>query len=294
MRELAIVGREDRARFEILPLGGVEEQAERLPRGVHLTVTCSPVHGPDRAVALAAALARIGHELTVHVAARMVRDRGHLDALLDAMTEAGADDLFLIGGDVKSPLGEYSSALELLPLLAEHPRRPRTIGVAGYPEGHPFIDDDALGEALRRKGELADYVTTQMCFDPGALREWIERQRERGVSLPVLIGMPGKVARRQLLKMSARIGVGPSIAFLRKQRGLRSFLSRRSSADRLYDALAPMLDEPRLAVAGFQYFTFNQLLDTWNWHQRKLEASRARAGAEVTRGSYLNRGESAA
>jgi methylenetetrahydrofolate reductase (NADPH) len=72
-----------------------------------------------------------------------------------------------------------------------------------------------------------------------------------------------------MLKMSARIGVGPSIDFLRKQKGLRSLLSRRSTADRLYDGLAPLLDDPDLAVAGFQYFTFNELVQTWEWHQNK-------------------------
>jgi methylenetetrahydrofolate reductase (NADPH) len=87
--------------------------------------------------------------------------------------------------------------------------------------------------------------------------------------LPVVIGMPGRVARRKMLKMSARIGVGPSIDFLRKQKGLRSLLSRRSTADRLYDGLAPLLDDPDLAVAGFQYFTFNELVQTWEWHQNK-------------------------
>ena len=88
------------------------------------------------------------------------------------------------------------------------------------------------------------------------------------MTLPVVIGMPGKVARRRLLEMSVRIGVGPSLAFVRKQRGLRSLLSRRSTADRLYKALAPMLEDPQLNVAGFHYFTFNQLLETWQWQQQ--------------------------
>jgi methylenetetrahydrofolate reductase (NADPH) len=63
--------------------------------------------------------------------------------------------------------------------------------------------------------------------------------------------------------MSATIGLGPSLALARKQRGLRRLLSRRSTADRLYRALAPTLDDPQLHIAGFHYFTFNQLIDTW-------------------------------
>jgi methylenetetrahydrofolate reductase (NADPH) len=218
---------------------------------------------------MAARLCQLGHSPTVHVAARMVRDRDHLDRLLAGMSDAGIEDLFLIAGDVEQPVGEYSSAVEVLPLVAEHPERPELIGVAGYPEGHPLISDDELEQALRAKSRLADYVVTQMCFDAETLRAWIERERGQGMDLPVVIGMPGKVTRRKLLRMSARIGVGPSLDFLRKQKGLRALLSRRSTADRLFDGVAPLLDDPLLAVAGFQYFTFNELCQTWQWHQKK-------------------------
>jgi methylenetetrahydrofolate reductase (NADPH) len=108
------------------------------------------------------------------------------------------------------------------------------------------------------------------------------------MTLPVLIGMPGKVARRRLLEMSVRIGVGPSLAFLRKQRGIRSLLSRRSTADRLYRAMAPMLDEPELGVAGFHYYTFNQLIDTWEWQQEKHDASTGRRSSKEAPRGYVH------
>jgi methylenetetrahydrofolate reductase (NADPH) len=264
------------ARFEILPLGSGEEEARRLPEPVRLTVTCSPKYGPDRSVEVAGRLRAMGHGVTVHVAARMVRDRAHLDTLLADMAESGADDLFLIGGDADPPQGSYASAVELLPVVVEHPHRPASIGIAGYPEGHPYISDEELERALREKSAHADYVVTQMCFDPDALRTWVRRQREAGMTLPVLIGIPGKVSRTKLLELSARIGVGPSLDFLRKQRGLRSLFSRRSTADRLYDALADTRDDPQLAVAGFHIFTFNQLVDTWEWERAKEGADESR------------------
>jgi methylenetetrahydrofolate reductase (NADPH) len=268
---------DDRARFEVLPFRDIVEEAAGLPRPAGVTVTCSPQHGPDHGVETAARLRELGHSLTVHVAARMVRDREHLDQLLDGLADAGIDDLFLIGGDIEDPVGEYDSAVQLLPQVADSARRPGLIGIAGYPEGHPSISADGLQRALRDKSRLADYVVTQMCFDPEALRTWIVRQREGGMDLPVVIGMPGKVARRKLLMMSARIGVGPSIDFLRKQKGLRSLLSRRSTAERLYDGIAPMLDDPELGVVGFQYFTFNELCQTWKWHQKKLASDPRRS-----------------
>jgi len=194
----------------------------------------------------------------------MVRDRHHLGRLL-----AGVDDLFVIGGDIEDPVGEYASAVELLLVVADHRRRPE-IGIAAHPENHPHISLPELEQALRDKSRLAGYLVTQMCFDLETLRTWIVRQREQGMELPVVVGMPGGVARRKLLKLSARTGVGPSIDFLRKQKGLRRLLSRRLTAYRLYDGVAPLLEDPKLAVAGLQYFTFNELLQTWEWHQKKL------------------------
>lgn len=257
-------------RFEVLPLGSAEQQAAALPAPVRLTVTCSPKHGPDHSVAVGARLRALGHVVTVHVAARMVRDRVHLDELLAAMAQAGIDDMFLIGGDAETATGDYASASELLEHIAGHPHRPAQIGIAAYPEGHPAISDAALTRSLAQKSATADYVTTQMCFDPDTLLRWVAQQRSRGFALPVLIGMPGRVGAARLLEMSARIGVGTSVSFVRKQRGLRSLfgLVRRSPADRLHAALAPHIGDPRLGIAGFHYFTFNQLSATDAWHRR--------------------------
>jgi 5,10-methylenetetrahydrofolate reductase len=71
--------------------------------------------------------------VTVHLAARMVRDPRTSTTLLGD-GRAGVDDALVIGGDETPPLGAYSSAVELLPDVHEHPQRPRTLGIAGYPE----------------------------------------------------------------------------------------------------------------------------------------------------------------
>jgi methylenetetrahydrofolate reductase (NADPH) len=201
-----------------------------------------------------------------------VRDRKHLDALLVRLEAAGIDDLFVIGGDSHSPVGAFSSADQLLPLIRERPHGVQRIGIAGYPEGHPLIDDALLDAALDRKAQLADYVTTQMCFDPDALLGWIRGLRERGIELPALIGMPGMVHRRRLLEVSIKIGVGPSLAFVREQHGFSNLVWRPSHAlDHLFHAIAPHMYDPPLRFGGFHYYTFNQLVDTWSWDRDKRE-----------------------
>ena len=194
---------EDHARYEVLPFASVYEQAAALPQPVRLTVTCSPTHGPDRTVQVGARVRELGHAVTVHIVARMVRDRQPRPvARRHRRRRRGRH---LRDRRRSRHRRRLPSAAELLPLIAEHAQRPRAIGIAGYPESHPLISNDALEAALRDKSRYADYVTMQMCFDPDAVRGWIERQREQELALPVVIGMPGKAKRRQLLKMSARI-----------------------------------------------------------------------------------------
>ena len=273
----------DGTRFELMPFARGEEEAAELPEHVRLTVTCSPKHGLDRTVEVGTRLRALGHAVTVHLAARMVRDRAHLDELLVAMAASGIDDAFVIGGDATPPHGPYASAVELLPLVQEHPLRPRTVGIAGYPEGHPLIDSATLTEVLEDKSRVADYITTQLCFDPDAVLEWVTATRRSGIALPVIVGLPGIVDRRKLLEISVRVGVGPSLSFVRKQGGLRNLLRlSATSADSLYDALARSVGDSQLGITGFHYFTFNRLLETWRWERERRSRSN-RIGSRATR-----------
>jgi methylenetetrahydrofolate reductase (NADPH) len=97
------------AQFEVLPLGRGEEQAAHLPEPVALTVTCSPRQGPDRTVAVAERLSARGHTVTVHLAARMVRDAAHLDELLARRARAGVEDPFLMGPSKVTPDRVYGA-----------------------------------------------------------------------------------------------------------------------------------------------------------------------------------------
>jgi methylenetetrahydrofolate reductase (NADPH) len=267
-------------RYEILPLGKGEAQAAEVGTPLRLTVTTSPKHGVDRSVEVAVRLRELGHRLTVHVAARMVLGESHLDELLGRAHDAGIDDFFVIGGDAPRPLGPYASAGELLDVLGAHRLRPRRIGIGGYPEGHPLIDTAVLNAVLEEKAEQADYVVTQLCFDERALLAWLDDVRGRGIDLPVYVGAVGPIERRRLLEISMRIGVGPSLRFVRKQRGLtRLFRSPLDSAARFYDDVAPHVGDERWGIAGFHFFTFNELVATREWYEQHRADTLTRRGA---------------
>ena len=257
-------------RYEILPFGKGPEQAAQIETPLHLTVTTSPKHGVDRSVDVALRLRESGHSVTLHLAARMVRGDDHLTEILERTHGAGIDDLFVIGGDAPEPLGPYTAAGELLDVLVEHRLRPRLIGIGGYPEGHPLIAPDELEAALEAKARLADYLVTQLCFDTKALLAWLQGVRGRGIGLPLYLGAVGPIERVRLLEIATRIGVGPSLRFLRKQRGITQlFRNPSKSALRFFDQLQPRVGDPVLGIVGFHLFTFNDLDGTRAWYEER-------------------------
>ena len=145
----------------------------------------------------------------------MIRDRGHLSELIAWLEGAGVDRAFVVGGDAKEP-GDYPDGLSLLRAMAEIGHPLAEIGIPAYPQGHAFIADAPLLEALRAKAAFASYMTTQLCFDPNAIASWLAARRAEGITLPVHLGLPGVAEPQRLLAISARIGVADTHRFLVK------------------------------------------------------------------------------
>lgn len=255
-----------RPRYEVLPFKKAEEQAAEAGERLRLTITTSPKLGVDRSLEVAEHLRTLGHDVTLHVSARMIRSALHADEIVERAKAAGIDDFLVIGGDLPEPLGPYAGAAELLERFSAHPARPARLGIGAYPEGHPLIAPRELESALERKARVADYLVTQLCFDVRTLTSWIGDLRARGISLPLYVGAAGPVERRRLVEISTKIGVGPSLRFLRKQRGLITlFRSPTDTAAKFYEEVAPLVGDPQLGIIGFHFFTFNDLLATRRW-----------------------------
>ena len=269
-QDRAVAALLERPLFELIPLRDALERAESLPPGAGTTVTASPTHGIESTIELCEGLIARGHPATPHLAAHMIRDRVHLQELLERCVSAGIRDAFIVGGDAKDR-GEIHDGLALLRLLEELGHPFEAVGVAGYPEGHPSIPDDVLLSSLKEKQAHATYVTTQMSFDAGAIASWIGRIRDSGVTLPVDVGVPGAVRVRRLLRVAARIGVGGSLRYLRKNRQLIQLVLRRTyTADRLVRALGSSVADPATDIRALHVFTFNQVAETVAWRERLL------------------------
>ena len=261
----------ERPLFELIPLRDALQRADSLPPGAATTVTASPTHGIESTIELCEGLIARGHPATPHLAAHMFRDRAHLGEVLERCAATGIRDAFVVGGDAKDR-GEIHDGLALLRLMEEVGHPFAAVGVAGYPEGHPSIPDEALLSSLKAKQRYATYLTTQMTFDADAISSWIPRIRSAGVTLPVHLGVPGVVSVRRLFRVAARIGVGGSLRYLRKNRQLFQLLFRRSfTPERLLRSLGPTLADPETDVRVLHLFTFNQIEGTVAWQRRMAE-----------------------
>lgn len=259
--------------FELIPLRNALDQAALLPPGATVSVTVSPAKGIDATIALCEQLQAGGFRAVPHVSARMIRDRAHLVDLVAWLEGAGVDRAFVVGGDEKEP-GAYPDGLALLREMAEIGHSLGEIGIPGYPQGHAFIADGPLLDALRAKTVFASYVTTQLCFDPVAIGRWIAARRAEGMALPVHVGMPGVAEPQKLLAIAARIGVADTHRFLVKNVRFVTRLVRSGGfyrPDGLLEGLAPHAADPAAGIGGLHLYTFNAVEATEAWRRAYLD-----------------------
>lgn len=258
-----------RPRYEVLPLEGIEEQVlAHVPRDVTVTVTVSPTKGLEPTLALAGALTRHGYAVVPHLSARLVADAEEVAEIADRLRGDGVRDVFVVAGDAEEPRGAFEGAIGVLEALEELGRPFAEVGITGYPESHPLMDDATAIAAMSEKARHATYIVSQVCFDPAVTARWIEQVWGRGTRLPVHVGIPGAVSRAKLMRVSARIGIGDSLRFLRKNGSFAGRFLRGFDPDRLIDGLGPVLASEK--VGGFHVFTFNDVEDTEAWRQRRL------------------------
>ena len=262
------------ARYEVLPTGSIEDKVlEHVPVQTTVTVTASPAKGVEATLALAERLAGHGYTAVPHLAARMVSGRTELAEIAARMTAAGVNTVFVPGGDQDPPAGDYTCALDLLEDLTALGRPFAEVGIAGYPESHPTISDDLTVQAMWDKRRHATHIVSNLNFDPGSIKTWLDRMRARGITLPLLLGIPGPIDRTKLLTMATKIGVGDSTRFLAKHKGTFARLAAPGgfTGERFLEQCAPVLARPGSLVTGLHVYTFNQVAETEAWRRSYLD-----------------------
>jgi methylenetetrahydrofolate reductase (NADPH) len=267
--------------YEVVPLKRAAETVLAcVPRSIPLTVTVTEARGIDATLDVAEHLRRHGYRVAPHLAARQLVDERHVAEVVARLAEAGVRSVFVIAGDSPRPLGAFPDSYALLQALQAVGHPFEEVGIAGYPEGHASIPQDAIDLALKQKAPLATRVITQICFDAASTSSWAARIAAGGVGLPVHVGIPGPVNRQKLIRISARLGLGRSARFLLAQHGLlrRLLLPGGYHPTRLAKRLA--VEAARTTnIRGLHIFTFNEFARTESWRRELL----SRVGEAVDR-----------
>ena len=211
--------------LECMPrdLGELGKWSSSLREGERVFVPDIAGHPFEEQAAAVEALSKRGIRVAPHLGARNIASRSELEDRLARLYSAGARETLLLGGEAPSPAGEFDCTLQVLQSEEFASAGMMAVGVAGHPEGHPAVGDDAMFEALMRKAEairgmeLDGYIVTQLCFDASALAAWLARVRASGIDFPVHVGIAGPISLPRLIKVAGMLGVGKSLGFLKRQ-----------------------------------------------------------------------------
>lgn len=141
------------------------------------------------------------------------QSKAEMEAILEDYADRGVRNILALRGD--PPHGEahdwgaseYRYASELIAHIKDFSRRHKTdfsIGVAGFPEGHPDTPNRAREmDHLKAKIDAgADFIITQMCFDNRDLYDYRERCELAGIGVPIVAGIMPITSRKGMERMS--------------------------------------------------------------------------------------------
>jgi methylenetetrahydrofolate reductase (NADPH) len=238
-----------------------------LPRGTQIYVSAVPGRPADESVSAALRLRAVGFEPVPHVAVRNFASAAALADFLARLTgEADVHRVLVIAGD-RSECGPFKRAHDAIDSGVFRRRGIRSIGVAGYPDGHPKIGPDELRRALAEKVAAAEAtglaveIVTQFCFDTRTMLDYVARLRAFGFEHPVRIGLAGPTSLSSLLRYASRCGVRTSAQKLAQRAGLVRQLFALTVPDDLIRALA----EAAPTHVSTHFFSFGGLGATARW-----------------------------
>ena len=266
------------ANIEIIPFKSVWEMLDNLPRGSRVAVTTSPSKGVEATIQAIPELTERGFTVIPHIGARYIKGIDELKQISEVLEKHNIEEIFAIGGDVEDPAGAYSYSAKMLSDLLDMNNSIKSVGVGGYPEGHPKIDQDTLINHLKMKINIAQnhnveiHINSQACYDPKRILSWIRELYSFNINIPIYLGFFGPVDIVKLIKMSPEIGVGESVRFL-KAMGLESaFKAITYDATSLVKSFGGNPEAEN--IQGFHIFTLNNLEGTVDWQKNfKLSAS---------------------
>ena len=247
---------------------------DNFDRGTNVTITFLPGDNYRRNVETAARLRRAGYNPIPHVAAREMASREALgDFLQRARAEADVTRILVIAGDVAAAKGPFRSNLDVCQSGLIEAHGFRSVSVAGYPEGHPFLTPQNAFKALGtwrdwgRQAGVQVEVMTQFCFESAPIVGWIGELEAHGGGVPVVVGLAGPATPATLIKFALRCGIGNSIRSMRNQIGRYGRLLTDAGPDDVICGLQSSFEKSKASIAGLHLFPFGGLRKAGDWRR---------------------------
>ena len=250
---------------------GLKEAAPLIRPNTQVAVTFLPGEELSQRVEAAVLVRELGFEPIVHLSARRIESEEQLDWYLGEITQkAGVKRVFIIAGDPPEAEGPYENSLQIIEsgLLEKHGIT--IVGVGGHPEGHPNNSAEELWvwmqkkiDAVRAHG-MTPLVVTQFAFDDDAIVAWLAEMRERGIDVPVRLGVPGPAGIKRLLGFAKRCGVGASASVMKKYGISLTNLIGSAGPDKLVNSLEEKLTE-RHGRVRLHFYPFGALKASAEW-----------------------------
>jgi methylenetetrahydrofolate reductase (NADH) len=266
------------------------ELADHFAAGTNVSITFLPGDNCRHNVETAAALRGAGFNPVPHIAAREMPSREVLDDFLGrARREADIGRIVLIAGDVAAAKGPFRSSRDVALSGMIEAHGITSVSVAGYPEGHPYLEGAHPFEALaawrdwgERSGIRVD-VVTQFCFEAAPILGWISELQARGIDLPVTVGLAGPATLATLTKFGLRCGIGNSMRALRGQIGRFGRLLTDNGPNDVVRGLIAAPADASAPISGFHLFPFGGLRKAGLWLrdvEHELEVAPPRAAPQ--------------
>ncbi|NTW50522.1 MAG: methylenetetrahydrofolate reductase [NAD(P)H] [Chlorobiales bacterium] len=158
-------------------------------------------------------LVRIKHETDIPVVSHLTcvgSSRDEIMSILQHYTDSGIDNILALRGDPPkgatefvAPKDGFGYAAELVGFISKHfPQM--GIGVAGFPEGHPQMQNRLKEiEYLKAKVDAgADYIVTQLFFDNRDFYDFCERCEIAGIHVPIIPGIMPITTKKGMIRMA--------------------------------------------------------------------------------------------
>jgi len=261
-----------KASFETTRLSAQELEEVRAVTspGCAIYVSAIPSRPLAEQIVTATHLRNAGFEPVPHLAVRNFSStavmESHLKRLVD---EAGVSRALVIAGDRAEPEGDLPDALAAIRTGVLQRQGLREIGISGYPDGHPRIDEHTLANALADKLKAAQdaglgvRIVTQFTMSTEPVVSLIKRLRAQGIDNPASIGLAGPTSMTTLLRFARICGVKTSARGLMSNIGLVKNMIGASTADPIVRALTEL--EGELGEINPHFFSFGGLPATTRW-----------------------------